>query len=368
MKPLSLILASAVLSCMLSGCNFRPLEDYANVSYVRVYVNESMLNVTTGFYDDSIREKTGGAVDVKFQRPEYLAPEILRIGLFDASTGELVTERYLRNQGDDDLGHYFDGYVTINPGTYNLVVYNFGTESTVIDSENNCFKMLAYTHEISPSIKTQLKTRSNSPEAYMNEIIRYDADPLFVASAEGLVIPFHRELDTLRDVSGQPWFQSSSLVKCYYLQIGVIGAQYISSSACLLTGMAESTHTLEPDYEYSGETTLYFKMQQGVWPKGYRYGYDEFHCIYTTFGTFGYLPDAVKDLKVSLEFVTTYGAQIDTTFHLSTEFLREDAIERQWILPDFEIKIPPPPDAGQSDGGIAPSVDDWEEINSDLDI
>lgn len=368
MRQLYLILLCAVLPCMVCGCIFRPLEEPANVSYIRVYVDDSMLNVTTGFYDDSIREKTGGAVDVKLQHPDYANPEILRLGLFNVSTGELVSDRYLRNKGKDARGNYFDGYVTIAPGIYNLVVYNFGTESTVVGQEYNCYKMRAYTNEISASIKSTLKSRTKTDVTKLGEVIRYDADPLYVASAEQLEIPYHKKLDTLRNGNGEPWFTAQSLVKCYYLQIGVIGAQYIASSACLLTGMASSTHTLEPDFEKSDETTLYFEMKRGVWPEGYRTGHSEFHCIYTTFGTFGCLPDANKSLMVSMEFITTYGAQIDTTFNLSTEFLTADAIDNQWILPDFEIKIPAPPNAGQSDGGIAPLVDDWNVIDSDLDV
>lgn len=368
MKKLYLISLLALLLGLATGCEFRPLEDPANVSYVRVYVNDEMLNVTRGFYDDNIRRKTGGAVDVHLERPDYSRPEILRIGIFDTNTGDLVVERYLRNQGDDERGHYYEGYLVINPGTYNLVAYNFGTESTIIGQANNCYRMNAYTNEIASSIKSKLKSRTKDPTAIVDEVIRYDADPLFVAGVEGLDISYHSRIDTLRSVNGDPWFSASSVVKSYYLQIGVIGAQYISASSCLLTGMASSTHTLEPDFEQSEETTLYFEMKQGVWPAGYRPGYDEFHCIYTTFGTFGCLPDANKDLMVSLEFTTTYGAQIDTTFNLSTEFLKADAIDNQWILPDFEIKIPPPPGGGQSGGGMAPGVEEWGDVNSDINI
>lgn len=367
MKRILLLLLLAVFTGLVVSCQFRPLEDPANVSYLRIYVDDNMLNVTTGFYEDNVRAKTGGVVDVHFTRPDYSKPEILRIGLFDVSTGALVSERFLRNQGNDSRGHYFDGYITINPGTYNLVAYNFGTESTVVGHEYNCYQMEAYTNEIAPSIKSKLKSRTKTDEALASEVIRYDADPLFVAGAEGLVVPLHSKLDTLCDGSGQPWFHAQSVVKSYYLQIGVIGAQYIASSSCLLTGMAASTHTLEPDFEKSPETTLFFEMKRGVWPEGYREGYSSFHCIYTTFGTFGCLPDKNKNLSVSLEFVTTYGVQIDTTFNLSTEFLKTDAIERQWILPDFEIKIPEPPDQ-RAGGGMAPSVDDWGEVNNDLDI
>ncbi len=369
MKHLHLI-AGAFLLLLASACDFRPMEDTTNVSYVRIYIDDDLLNVTTGFYDDSVREETGGAIDVHLLRPDYERPEILRVGLFNIEDGSLVSERYLRNQGDDDHGHYYDGYIAIEPGTYNLVAYNFGTESAVVSDEYNCYEMLAYTNEIAPSIRSKFKSRSKgAPETKAEEIIRYDPDNLFVSGAERIVVRRHSRIDTLRTADGQAWFNASSVVKSYYLQVGIIGSQYVASAACLLTGMASSTHLLRPDYESASETTLYFEMHPGSWPDGYKPGQTDYRCIYTTFGTFGRLPDIQAKLNVSMEFMTTYGTQVDTTFNVSTEFLTEDAIERQWILPDFIVKIPDPPDSDPSTGGgLAPSVDEWDEVHSEFDI
>lgn len=359
----------SLLLLALAACDFRPLQDTGNVSYVRVYVDDALLNVTQGFYDDHIREETHGEIDVHFVHPAYARPEILRVGLFDTSTGELIAERYLRNQGDDERGHYYDGYVVVNPGTYNLVAYNFGTESTIVGDEYNCFSMYAYTNEIAASLKSKFKSRTKTDEGTKaEEDIRYDADHLFVARAVKMISDKHQGVDTLHNANGQPWFEAETVVKSYYLQIGVIGAQYIASASCLLTGMAASTHLLEPDFEQADETTIYFEMQQGAWPDGYKPGRKDYRCIYTTFGTFGCLPDVTNELKVSLEFVTSYGAQIDTTFNISPEFLKADAIDHQWLLPDFEVKIPDPPDPGPSGGGMAPSVDEWGEVHSEFEI
>lgn len=364
------VLGGSILLLLLSACDFRPLADTANVSYVRVYVDDDLLNVTTGFYDDSVREETGGAIDVHLIRPNYDRPEILRIGLFNVSDGSLVSERYLRNQGDDELGHYYDGYITVEPGTYHLIAYNFGTESVVLDGEYNCYDMQAYTNEVAASIRSKFKSRTkvgNGTKA--GEMIRYDADNLFVASAEGIVVPRHSRIDTLRNNDGKASFEASSVVKSYFLQVGIIGAQYVASAACLLTGMASSTHLLTPDFEQSEETTLYFEMYPGSWPDGYKPGQTDYRCIYTTFGTFGRLPDIETTLNISMEFLTTYGEQVDTTFSVSTEFLKADAIDHQWILPDFIVKIPDPPDPGpSSEGGLAPSVDEWGEVHSEFDI
>lgn len=364
------VVAAGVILLSASACEFRPLEEPSNLTYVRVYVADNLLNVTGGFYDDYIRKETHGRIDVHFIHPDFQRPEILRIGLFDTSDGTLVTERFLRGQGDDEHGHYYDGYVTVDAGTYNLVAYNFGTESAIVTSEDNCYEMFAYTNEIAPSLKGRIKSRTKvGPETKVVEYIRYDADPLFVAGAERIGVPVHNGVDTLRTIDGRPWFDARSLVKSYYLQIGVIGAQYIASAACLLSGMASSTHLLKPDFERSQEATLYFEMHQGTWPDGYKPGQKDYRCIYTTFGTFGHLPEMSTELNVSLEFLTTYGQQVDTTFNISPEFLKEDAVMHQWILPDFIVKIPdPPPGPDPGSGGMAPSVEDWNEVDSEFEI
>lgn len=347
-----------VLALLAVSCEFRPLEDPSNVSYIRIYVGEQDLNVTTGFYNPD------------FIHPDFQAPEVLRVALFDPKTGRLVTERYLRTQGEDERGVFFEGYIVASPGTYNLLAYNFGTESTIIDEEDNCFGMTATTNEIAPLLMSKLKSVLQSTTKVgtkSDEKIRYDADPLFVAGSEGVTIQPHHSIDTLRSTTGHPWFYAETVVKAYFIQIGVINAQYIASSSCLLSGMAASTHMLEPDFEQSMETTLYFPMHPGSYPDGYKPGVKDYRCIYSTFGTFGRLPDAQNFLKASFEFTTTYGRQVDTTFNIALEFLKEDAIKHQWLVLDFEIEIPDPP-PGEDSGGMKPNVDDWEHIDSDIDI
>lgn len=351
--------AAALCLLLAGGCEFRPLLDPTNVSYVRVYVDETILNVTTGYYNE------------RFYHPSYTRPAILRVGLFDTETGNLVAERYLRNQGDDELGHYYDGTIVIGAGTYDLIAYNFGTESTIVGNEYNCFGMTAFTNEISPAIKAKLKSRTKTGEdegdatvTKADESIRYDADHLFVANAVGVTVREHDKVDTLRSTTGEPYFYAESLVKSYYIQVGIKGIQYVASSASLLTGMSRQAHPLDRDFVSGGEATLYFEMMNGTYPdRG-----DDYACIYTTFGTFGRLPDADNQMLVSFEFQTTYGTTYQETFPLADEFMHEDAIVHQWIIIDKVIEIPDPPPDYQGQGGLKPSVDKWGEVDSEFTI
>ena len=348
LRRISILFLTGVLF-LCAGCEFRPLSEPGNMNYVRIYVDEHLLNVTTGFYND------------QFQHPAHHRPEIMRVVLFDHGSGEMVSERYLRNQGDDQRGHYYDGYILADAGCYDMLAYNFGTESTVVGNEYAFRPMYAYTHEIAPSLRSRLRSRNGSePEA-----ICYDADHLFVARAEGLELRCHTRIDTLRNLNGDTWFMAQSVVKSYYLQIRVRGAQYLSSASVLLTGMGRQVRLSDGDFISGGDATLYFDTFNGSFTRDG----ETCDCFYSTFGTFGRLPDADNELTVSFELVTTYGTRLEKTLPMKDVFLREEALVHQWLILDDIIDIPPPPNPPEAGaGGLNPSVEDWNEVDSAIPI
>lgn len=147
MKRLKGIYSAVLVICAIllaASCEKRPLLDLSNTHYVRVYVDENLLNVTKGFYDES------------YEKPAYKSPGIIRVTLTDPETGNVRAERYLRNQGTDANGHYYDGYIIADPGEYKLMAYNFDTEATIIGSSNNHYDINAYTNKIASHLYTKI--------------------------------------------------------------------------------------------------------------------------------------------------------------------------------------------------------------------
>ncbi len=175
-----LLFAVAVLA--ICGCKRRPLVDMENMHYVRVYLDEELLNVTTGFYDESRR------------KPAYKRPDIMRVALFDPITGTVASERYLRGRGRDERGSYCDGYIFAAPGDYRLLTYNFGTESTLLRRENDYAGVEAYTNEIATHLYNLLPSRADGSDG---ERIVYMPDHLF-AAGEQVHIPYTGHVDTLK--------------------------------------------------------------------------------------------------------------------------------------------------------------------------
>lgn len=331
------------------GCERRPLVDVYNTHYVRVYIDESLLNVTEGFYNED------------HQKPHYNSPGIIRVALADPESGNIIAERYLRNMGEDEKGRYYDGYVVANPGHYHLIAYNFDTESTIMLEAGNLFTIKATTNGIASNLYSRIPSRVKGPS--MTETIVYDPNHTFVVDCGDVVVPYVEQLDTLRTPEGE-YFHGKSIVKSYYLQVNVKGMEYVTSSVALLNGMAGSVNLHERSINLDDEVTVYFEML-----KSDSQDNEGLTTIYATFNTFGKLPDREANLEITFDFLTTYGAHHSEKFEISEKFNEPDAIEHQWIILDKTITIPDPPapEPGTG-GGFVPDVGPWDDVNTDIYI
>ena len=114
--------------------------------------------------------------------PEMTEPEMMRVAFFDHNNGNLVAQAYLPPQG---------GQVSVLPGrSYDVLAYNFGTQVTFIQNENNFGRISATTNQIADSFKSKLKSRgTRSPGDETEETIVYDPDHLFVGRLMNVDMP-----------------------------------------------------------------------------------------------------------------------------------------------------------------------------------
>lgn len=339
-----------------AGCERRPLVDMVNTHYVRVYIDEELKNVTTGFYND------------EFSRPYYESPDVLRLILADPDTGQAKAERFLRNVGYDEKGTYYDGYIIADPGTYTLLAYNFDTESTIIRNASNHKEAKASTSQIASHLMTRIPSRANQSKSDKPERIVYDPDHLFAANCGEVHVPYVEEIDTLKTVDGEH-FMAHSIVKSYFMQIRVKGLQYASSSVGLLTGMSGSSWLNEKGMDRNDPVTVYFELNPGETSAAgvSMMSRDGTATIYTTFSTFGKIPDEENKLEITFDFLTIYGEPYSETLDITDVFSTPEAKEHQWLLIDHTIDIPEPPEQSGT-GGFTPEVSEWEDINTDLEI
>jgi len=341
------ILLLLLVLCTAASCHRRPLFDLEYTHYIRVYIDEELKNVTTGFYNEN------------HKKPEYETPKVVRVILCNPETDAVVAERYLQNAGSDERGNYLDGYISAGPGNYKLLAYNFGTESSIVRNEGKYSLAEAYTNNIS----SYLYGNFNSKERAKDRIV-YDPDHLFVDTYEDLTIGYNSHVDTLYNRNGD-YFTAKSIVKTYYIQVTVEGAQYMSSAVALLDGMGGSSLLHNGFKPNNDPVTIYFDMI-----KSDTEGEPEQAVMYSNFGTFGKLEDMNNNLEMSFDVITTDGRKLSCKLDITHKFYEDDAINHQWIIINEHIVIPPPEpgDNNNNGGGFTPNVDEWNDISAEITI
>ncbi len=349
MNKLHVIVVSVLLMVIcFTSCEHRSLEDPYNGHYVRIYIDEQIKNVTYGFYNENRN------------RPEYKRPNVLRITLCDPVSDEIVAERYLQSSGEDERGYYIDGYVSAEAGKYNMMVYNFGTEKTKVRDENIYSIMQAYTSSVSskyyqyfPEIATETDVQS----------LRYCPDHLYLAVCEPVEVKKSVAVDTLRTATGD-FFTAQSIVQSYYMQVRIKGFEYVKSAVSLLSGMAGSITLHNSKMNEDDPVDIFFDMD---YTDVQRLKADETNTavLYTTFNTFGKLPEEQNIIKLNFEFIKSDGTSQVETIDITSMFDTPIVKNERWILLEKEIEIIPPIGGG---GGMTPGVDIWEDIWTDIQL
>ena len=316
MRRLYLILALVLITLTAGSCRRRPLVEIDN---------NVLLNITIGT----------DIVNYEVQTP----PEMMRAIFFDSKTGDFVSHSFLPHHG---------GYVHLMPGReYDILVYNFDTEATIIDGDYNLNYILAYTNLVPENIKSRLKGRAGKGE---DEMIVYEPDHLFVGKLEDVYIPMRGY--------GMPAFEidihAETIVQTWIVEIDKVrGAEYVGAVSSVISGLAD--HNLigrgEPSYD---EATVFFEAAS-LTKDGH---------FYAKFNTFGRNALAGRKQVLSLVLTDTGGKSFCFNMDISEKF-NDNPLQYILIKTD-DIVIEKPEQTGG--GGLAPSVDEWGEINTEIVI
>ena len=313
MKKTILLLTALVL--VLAGCQRRPLTeaDYA-----------VQLNITL---DKDI-------VNHEVQKD----PALMRCVFYNSENGAFVTQAFLPPTG---------GIVNLIPSrTYNILVYNFDTESTWIREEDRYDQIYASTSLIPDSFKTKLKSRSTKAE---DELIVYDPDHLFVGNLNNVFIPA-RSVNAPMVVLD---VEARSVVQSWKIEVNrITGAKNIGSMAGVITSLTRRSHigtsTLSEE-----QASIYFD----------NHVIDENGILTAGFNTFGRHPETYDPQILSLVFIDIAGKGKTYNFDVTDQMIDN---EEQIIRLNVDIDIPKPMTEGS--GGFVPKVDEWEDINTDIII
>lgn len=278
-----------------------------------------------------------------------ILPETMRVDLYNAQTGKLAYTDYVGPEG---------GYIHPAPGDYDFVIYNIGTESTQVRNESFLMDIEAFTSEVSAFLKGQLekflasiaksKAAKSDTKAPEEEKVVYEPDYLFVGKADDVNIPVVYEDEGEREIVIE--MDAHSVVETWKVSVvNVIGMEYVQNVVAIISGQAES-HFLGRGVDSDKAVSIYFE----------KYKDEENNALVGTFNTFGKHPTEQGMLSFDINVTDTGGEEHHFHFDVDSQFM--DNPDNHIIIEE-QIEIEEPKTGG---GGFDPSVEDWEDVKTDI--
>ena len=331
MRKVSWLILIAALVAVV-GCRRMPLYDLPE-KVIRLVLEldlEIDLDIRTDLDVDQEIEKT-----IKM-------PELMKANFYGLDDDRLKHTEYVGPTG---------GIINPPSGQFDMLVYTFGTEFVQIRGEEDVNTIEAFTSDITAAKASDLRgfTREGGEEP--EGPIIYAPDHLLVAR-ELVEIPeqvFDEENIVVKATA-------RTVVETYSFEVStVIGAQYIKSCEAFVTNQSRSILFGHEGADGRGEpskepATLSFPVGVDV----------KKACLYTTFNTFGKLPGESRSYLYIL-IKNRDGEEYHVEVDITDQFDNPD----HKIVIDEEIEVPEPKSLG---GGIAPTVEPWEEEIHDVNI
>lgn len=323
-----MIMTMVMAVLMLGACQRRPFAENRSQVYIALKINTDIVNHTL-----------------------HELPENMRVDLYDPETAELVFTDYVGPEG---------GIIHPVPGIYDMIVYSIGSESTLIQNEHNYNTIEAYTNEISAQLKSQISQfmakrakATKDPVPYTDEPVVNQPDHIFVGWYHELEIPVTYVDEPVREVYVE--VDAHTLVETWQVEIrNVEGSELVTESLSLISGQRGSVH-IGPNVASEKIVSVFFEMHLEDRQGGGK-------CLKGKFNSFGRHPDKAGDVNIDLSVRNRGGGEQIFHFDVTDKFENNP---QRYILIEDPITIIESSGGG---GGFKPVVDDWEDINTDIDL
>lgn len=361
-KCFTYIFFAAMVLFASASCLRRPLDEPSEVVRIQVEVNvQAVTNVNA-----NIRNSVhiyGSNTSLWDEKLDQLHPELMRVLVYDPDTDKLLSQSFIATTEINEKGEtVFSGNLGISYGNYNFLVYNFDTPTTQVISENTESGILAYTAEISSSMRTKLlATKDGENDEFAGVSIRYEPEHLLVGNERNVRISPHDTMVVIHT-------EASTVIDTYYLQVRVKGLEFASSATAVISGLSPSNHIGFNERTKDPTTAVAFELKKGqdVELDG---GNKDVLCA--VFNTFGKIEEVSSDLFVTFNVFDTAGNLLQYKANLDGVFESELAKKYNWLIIDDSVLVIDIPDPGQnqpqtSNGGFQPQVDDWDEETGEI--
>lgn len=346
------VLMTALIAGLLilsAGCERRPLYTMEERVELRVTLDlDTVSNVMRNIYNDKIAKPNTNT-------------DMMRVFLYDHESHELLTQGFLSDKSYDAQGHQvLSGYMNVNYGTYDFLIYNFDTPNTLIRDEGNEDRVEAYTSPLPQSVISSIAPQT------LEGLISYQPDHLMVAREQNFYVAPHIEVPVIETTA-------YTCLNTYYIQIHVLGLQYVAGCTAVLSGLY-SANKFGSDPDMSAgvghrigdpSTSVYFNLEKST---DDNIAGENKDVLCAHFNTFGKIENVASDLYVTFNAVDTQGNRIKKTISLDRLFKTADALDRHWLLIEDVWEIPDPNPNPIDGGGFNPVVDDWDDKKVNIDL
>lgn len=344
------IMGMLMLLVVMQGCTRMDLYELSTKVNLKLNLNMQInmnldMEIDTDL-DKEFSDKVNGVM-----------PEYMEVMFYDVESGARRASFILPVEG---------GTVSVAPGDYHIVAYNFGTESTQVDNLGNLNNAKAFTTNITKLMESKFKAIiANAPKTpgdsisqelnsqtkgYEDDPIIHEPDHLYVANEERINVP--AVIDQDMDITIHA--TAKTILDIYSLEvIGVTGCENIEKVEAFITGQIEENY-FGLAQRGSDPATVYITLK--VDPENGR--------LYTVFGTFGKLKGANNKIFLDITVTNTDGGQYRYVYDVTEQFDDENNDNNKLVVRDI-IDIPAGSEGG---GGLDPSVDEWDKEDIEIPL
>lgn len=277
--------------------------------------------------DIRLADETGLSADIDYDAdPDLLEkvrgrmPERVRVCFYDAVTHALAAEDFLPAEG---------GFIDIPAGTYDLLVYSLGCESTRISDGGGRTGVYAFT--------------GGNENAVIQE-----PDHLFAGRIPGVTVPVRAEMDRTVVIN----CELTTILETYTLEVKhVEGAGRIREAEVYVSGQAPGKYLWDRRFQ-NKPCAVAFRCRIDA-GKGH---------LFSVFNTFGKLPGVRSDVYLQVLATSEDGGRYQWTFDVTDQFDNPDNIGHEIII-DEPVTVP---ESGT--GGLLPTVGNWNTEVTELPL
>lgn len=268
------------------------------------------------------------------EKIEGKKPEWISVCFYDAQTHQLVAQDFISANG---------GFINIAPGTYDVIIYNLGDESTQVTGTETRGGAYAFTSQEGTRVKV---TKGSKGEEVMQEYdVVYEPDHLLVGTMESLVIPEESERD--HSVTINALLQSA--METYTFEISTVtGGEHIARADVFITDQSAGRYLWDGRFvtrPCAMRVPAVVDRDKGV--------------LYTVFNTFGKFPDPSSEVFLSVQVTGEHGGMYQWTYDVTEQITNPDNTGNALVVTE---PMDVPEDTPASGGGFNPNVEDWNHV------